>query len=121
MRVTDGGAFAGACVTLPEGPTGGGIAGGFPYTTNVFSQVTVWLLPTPEFRRAAFDNRGPLWDIAHKASNPQTALHNLLARDPMFTGHLYEETNRLELCAIRVDTTMTEDDLAERVTEAFGL
>jgi hypothetical protein len=81
----------------------------------------VWLLPTPEFRRAAFDHRGSLWEIARKTSDPETALRNLLARDRMFTRHLYEETKRLELRVIEVDTTMTEDDLAERVTEAFGL
>lgn len=26
----------------------------------------VWLLPTPDFRRAAFDNRGSLWDISRR-------------------------------------------------------
>ncbi|WUI02797.1 hypothetical protein OHR68_13620 [Spirillospora sp. NBC_00431] len=81
----------------------------------------VWLLPTPEFRRAAFEHRGSLWEIARKTSNPELALRNLLARDRMFTERLYKETKRLELPVIEVDTTMTEDDLAERVTKAFGL
>ena len=39
----------------------------------------------------------------------------------MFTERLYEEAEHLELRVIEVDPTMTEDDLAERVTEAFGL
>ena len=39
----------------------------------------------------------------------------------MFTARLFEEAKGLELRVIEVDTTMTEDDLAERVTEAFGL
>jgi hypothetical protein len=39
----------------------------------------------------------------------------------MFTERLGEETERLELRAIQVDTAMTEDDLAGRVTESFGL
>ena len=39
----------------------------------------------------------------------------------MFTHSLYEEANRLELKTIEVDTTVTEDDLARRVTEQFGL
>ena len=39
----------------------------------------------------------------------------------MFTGLLCEETKRLELPVIGIDTTMTEDDLTERVTEIFGL
>jgi len=81
----------------------------------------VWFLPTPGFRRAAFDSRGSSWEIARKTSDPERALHNLLGRDRMFTARLFEETKRLELRVIEVDTTMTEDDLAERVTEAFGL
>jgi hypothetical protein len=39
----------------------------------------------------------------------------------MFTDILREETARLEVAAIEVDATMTEDDLARRVTEVFGL
>lgn len=39
----------------------------------------------------------------------------------MFTERLYDETERLELRVIEVDTTMTEDELTDRVTEAFGL
>jgi hypothetical protein len=81
----------------------------------------VWLLPTPGFRRAAFDSRGSLWQIAGKTSDPERALVNLLERDRMFTDRLDEETRRLGLHVIEVDTTMTEDDLAGRVTEAFGL
>jgi hypothetical protein len=81
----------------------------------------VWLLPTPEFRRAAFGSRGSLWKIARKTSDPQRALRNLLERDRMFTDRLCEEVKRLELCVIEVSTAMTEDDLAGRVTEAFGL
>jgi 2-phosphoglycerate kinase len=81
----------------------------------------VWLLPTPDFRRAAFDSRGSMWTIAGKTNDPERALRNLLERDRMFTERLYEETKRLELRVIEVDTTMTEDDLVERVTEAFGL
>jgi 2-phosphoglycerate kinase len=81
----------------------------------------VWLLPTPDFRRAAFERRGSLWQIAGQTSDPERALHNLLERDRMFTERLREETERLELRAIEVDVTMTEDGLAERVTEAFGL
>ena len=81
----------------------------------------VWLLPTPGFRRAAFGSRGSLWEIAGKTSDPERALGNLLERDRMFTERLSEETGRLELRAIEVDTAMTEDDLAGRVTESFGL
>jgi hypothetical protein len=81
----------------------------------------VWLLPTPEFRLAAIQQRGSLWTIAGKTSDPATALRNLLERDRMFTDRLYEETKHLDLPVIEVDTNMTEDELAHRVTSAFGL
>ncbi len=81
----------------------------------------VWLLPTPEFRRAAFDRRGSLWTIAGKTSAPERALRNLLERDRIFTERLHAETKDLELPVIEVDTAMTEDELTDRVTEAFGL
>ncbi|MGH3754843.1 MAG: hypothetical protein ACRDRP_19520 [Pseudonocardiaceae bacterium] len=45
----------------------------------------VWLLPTPEFRRAAMESRGTLWDIPNKTGDPERALRNLLERDHMFT------------------------------------
>jgi 2-phosphoglycerate kinase len=81
----------------------------------------VWLLPTPGFRRAAFDSRGTLWDIARKTSDPHRALGNLLERDRMFTERLHQEARRLDLRVIEIDIPMTEAELADRVTEAFGL
>jgi hypothetical protein len=39
----------------------------------------------------------------------------------MFTHRLHEESKHLELNTIEVDPTITVDDLARRVTEAFGL
>jgi 2-phosphoglycerate kinase len=79
----------------------------------------VWLLPTPEFRWTAFESRGSLWEIARKTKDPQKALHNLLERDRMFTERLYGETERTGVSVIHVDTTLTQDDLVQRVTEVF--
>jgi 2-phosphoglycerate kinase len=81
----------------------------------------VWLLPTPEFRRAAFDNRGTLWEIARKTRDPERALANLLERDRMFTEQLEQAARRLELRVIAVDTPMTEAGVARQVMEAFAL
>ena len=81
----------------------------------------LWLLPTPGFRRAAFDSRGTLWEIARKTSDPPRALANLLERDRMFTERLHQEAERLGLRTITVDLPMTEAELAEQVAEAFGL
>jgi 2-phosphoglycerate kinase len=81
----------------------------------------VWLLPTPGFRRAAFESRGSLRRIAGRTSDPDRALRNLLERDRMFTGRLRDEAGRLALPVIEVDATMTEDRLVTRVAERFGL
>ena len=82
----------------------------------------VWLLPTPSFRQAVIESRGgSAWSFLAKTSNPETALRNLLERDRMFTDILREETARLGLRSIEVDTTTTEDVVAKRVTDAFGL
>jgi 2-phosphoglycerate kinase len=85
------------------------------------SRQAVWLLPTPAFRRAAFASRGSQWEIARKTSDPDNALLNLLERDRMFTERLCGETERLGLRVIKIDSTMSEDDLAEQVTGTLGL
>ena len=82
----------------------------------------VWLLPTPDFRQAVVESRGgSASGFLTKTTDPERALRNLLERDRMFTDILREETARLEVPAIEVDAAMTEDDLAGRVTEVFGL
>jgi 2-phosphoglycerate kinase len=81
----------------------------------------VWLLPTPAFRQAALASRGSTWKIAGRTSDPQRALRNLLERDRLFTDALRTEATRRRLRTIEVGTATTEDDLAERVAEAFEL
>jgi 2-phosphoglycerate kinase len=77
----------------------------------------VWLLPTPAFRRMAFEQRGSLWTIAGKTTDRQRALDNLLERDRLFTHRLRNELSSLGLTAIEVDVGDTEDDVYERVAE----
>jgi 2-phosphoglycerate kinase len=85
------------------------------------SRHAVWLLPTPEFRQAAFASRGTEWDLPRRTGNPELARRNLLERDHMFTEHLAEQTKRLGLAAIETDTGITEAELTRRVALAFGL
>lgn len=81
----------------------------------------VWLLPTPDFRKAVFDSRGgPAWSFLAKTSEPERALRNLLERDRMFTDQLREEAARLGLHVIEVDITTNEGDLVERIRQLFG-
>jgi 2-phosphoglycerate kinase len=80
----------------------------------------VWLLPTPEFRRAVIESRGgTAWGFLAKTSDPERALRNVLERDRMFTEILREETSRLGLAAIDVDITTTEHDLVRQVMGLF--
>ena len=82
----------------------------------------VWLLPTPAFRQAVIERRGgSASGFLARTTDPERALRNLLDRDRMFTDQLRDETTRLEVPTIEVDTTLSEDDLARRVTELFGL
>ena len=82
----------------------------------------VWLLPTPNFRRAVVDSRGgPAWSFLAKTSDPAKALRNLLERDRMFTDVLREETARLALPVVDVESTTSEDDLTRRIENLFEL
>jgi 2-phosphoglycerate kinase len=81
----------------------------------------VWLLPTPEFRQAAFASRGTEWDIPRRTGNPELARRNLLERDRMFTEHLAEQTKGLGLPVIEPDTGSTEAELTSRVAHMLGL
>jgi len=82
----------------------------------------VWLLPTPAFRQRVVESRGgSAWGFLARTTNPEKALRNLLERDRMFTDLLREETARLELHTIEVDTTTTEDDVVKRVMKVFEL
>ncbi|GAA1287825.1 AAA family ATPase [Saccharothrix xinjiangensis] len=81
----------------------------------------VWLLPTPRFRRAAFESRGSLWEIANRTGDPPRALANLLERDRMFTDRLREEAGALDLHVVELDTGVGEDGLVDRVERLFGL
>jgi hypothetical protein len=82
----------------------------------------VWLLPSPEFRRATMARRGGSGSgFLAKTSNPERALENLLERDWMFTDRLGEEVDGLQLRAVEVNPATGEDDAANLVTQIFGL
>ena len=81
----------------------------------------VWLIPTPEFRLAAFASRGPLLSIAARTSNPERALSNVLERDRLFTAYLRDAATKTGVPVIGVDTRMTESVLEHRVATLFGL
>jgi 2-phosphoglycerate kinase len=111
---------------LPRAP--GVIAEGFRLLPRLVKPLlsapalAVWLLPTPDFRRAVFEGRGvAARGFLARTADPERAFRNLLERDRMFTDALREETARLALPAVEVETSTTEDELARRVAEVFGL
>ena len=75
----------------------------------------VWLVPTPAFRRIAFDRRGFTGDIPGKTSNPEQALSNLLARDQLFTHAVLKEATDRDLCVIEVDGTSSVEEVTRHV------
>ena len=81
----------------------------------------VWLLPTPEFRRAAFESRGSTWTIPNKTGDPQRALANLLARDQLFTEQLRAQAQAAQLQTVDVDGSVGVAESVARVGEALGL
>jgi hypothetical protein len=81
----------------------------------------VWLLPTSRFRRAAFEARGGLWQIAGRTGDPPRALANLLERDRLFTERLREQVREHGVAAVEVEMPLGEHQLVARVAEALGL
>lgn len=81
----------------------------------------VWLVPAPEFRRAAFEARGFTWEIPRKTSDPQRALANLLARDALFTAQITTEATAMSLPVIAVDGDRSIDDVTRLVGQALRL
>ena len=75
------------------------------------SRHAVWMLPSPAFRRSAFDMRGTTWDMPRRTSNPAAALANLLARDGLFTDRLRQEVATLALHMVDVDGSQDEEAL----------
>jgi Shikimate kinase len=81
----------------------------------------VWLIPTPDFRRSAFDSRGFTWEIPRKTNKSELALSNLLARDQLFTDKVAGEATALQLPVIKVDGAVSVDELTTCVAGYLGL
>jgi 2-phosphoglycerate kinase len=81
----------------------------------------VWLLPTPEFRRAALASRESTWSIAGRTSDPETALANFLARDALYTEEIFRQAAALQLTTIQVNGSASVDELVRRVAQCLGL
>jgi 2-phosphoglycerate kinase len=74
-----------------------------------------WLLPTPEFRLAAFESRG---EHPQQDQQPETRLRE---RDRLFTEPLQGMVETTGLPAITVDGRLTEDAPESCIAGKFGL
>ena len=81
----------------------------------------VWLIPTEDFRRAAFNSRPATDQFWRRTSDPATALENLLRRDALFAEEVCRQADLLDLRVIQVDGTQSVDDLAATVADWFRL
>ena len=112
-------------LALPQEPPI--LAEGFRLLPRLVAQLlsipdqAVWLVPTPGFRRSAFDSRGFTWEIPSKTSDPEHALSNLLARDRLFTDEVAEEAASLHLHLMEVDGTLNAEEVTQRVARSLGL
>lgn len=81
----------------------------------------LWLLPTPEFRRAAFEARGSIEAIARRTSDPKRAHSNILTRDQMFTDELSRDAATLDLPVLRIETSLSVQEVVKAVSEELDL
>jgi len=98
---------------LPDGPAV--VAEGFRLLPHLVRPLAapdraLWLLPTPEFYRAALDLRG--WPVPAQTSDPERARRNLIERDRLFTERLAREAGD---AAVRQDGSATLELIADRL------
>ena len=80
-----------------------------------------WLIPTLEFRRAAFDQRRPEEKFWLRTSEPANALERLPERDQIFADVVRSDAQELGLKIIMLDGKRTQANIAEEVAAWFGL
>lgn len=81
----------------------------------------IWLISTSEFRLKAFSDRGSLWDIPNKTTQPEKAYQNHLARESMFAEQLKKEAKEERVTAMVVDGSRSKEALISAVSLHFGL
>ena len=81
----------------------------------------VWLIATPAFRIQAFTDRGSLWNIPNKTSNPEQALQNHLERERIFADRLAEEVESEGFHSLKIDGSLSEEEYFDRIVSHFGL
>ena len=90
-----------------------------PYLSDVHH--AVWLIPTPDFRQAAFAARDRSQAFWLATADPQRALANLLTRDEIFSDRIAADAARNGLRTLAIDDAPTVDVAADALAEHFAL
>jgi hypothetical protein len=85
------------------------------------SRAAVWLIPTRSFRQAAFAARERVEAFWRRTSDPERALHNLLARDDIFTTEIAAAASRDGLRTVAIDGSRDAVATAAAIADQFGL
>jgi adenylate kinase family enzyme len=75
----------------------------------------VWLVCTPEFRRATHFARPHAWSTPNKTDDPEGAQANRLERDDRIAEEISRRAHALGLSVIEVDGSRAIDDVAAEV------
>lgn len=81
----------------------------------------LWLLPTPEFRRAAFAARDRSQAFWLRTTDPDRALQNMLERDELFSHAVADEAASNRLSTLLIDGARSVDETADALADRFGL
>jgi hypothetical protein len=90
-----------------------------PYVSNPTH--AVWLLPTADFRHAAFRRRQGADAFWMRTTDPDRAFTNVLERDRIFAEEISAAVARNSLEALPVDGSRSVDSMAEELASRFGL
>jgi 2-phosphoglycerate kinase len=90
-----------------------------PHVSNPSN--AVWLVPTADFRRAAFKTRREADAFWMRTTDPAQALRNLLERDRLFSNKIVSDAARRGLEALHIDGQRTADSVATELALRFGL
>jgi hypothetical protein len=90
-----------------------------PHVSN--RRHAVWLVPTPDFRQAAFSGRRDADAFWTRTTDPDRAFTNVLERDRIFTDAIDGDAARNGFDLLYVDGTRPLETTAEELAARFGL
>ncbi len=80
-----------------------------------------WMVPTAEFQYHYYSKRSWISDILKNCTDPARAFSNWMGRDAGFADRIEESASRLGLPVLRVDGTLSAQEISSIVEHSFGL